>query len=598
MLIRLLPLFCLWALSGCNGTSGDNGPDPFNPGTDVQSVRLGHFNEQGQFVDGQMGISLAPVDGQVQISAGGTLGLSVGVADENGDPVSQAATVQFSSPCVTAGDAVLDTQVQTVNGVANAAYEDISCAGANGSTDVISATLELEDETLSLQQSISIAAEGLGSISFVSATPQNILIQGTGGQGNESSAVLQFQVTGELGNSLAQQQVSFTSSTSAGGLYLDPEQALSNEEGLVSTRVVAGTTPTVVRITATTSGQDGVQLSTQSDLLSVNTGLADQDSMSLATDSFNLEGWDFNDAQASLSVRLSDSFNNPVPDGTVINFTAEGGQIQSHCTTQDGGCSVAWLSTHPKPQDGRVTILAYAVGRETLLDANGNNVFDTVDGQALYDCLDHGFNGIFPGCTPQMASTGFIDMSEAWLDSDEDGQWEAGEVFVDNNGNQQFDPADGLFNGFPCLHSDLCAGQQENAVIRKALVLTLSGSDAYLSIVEGDSILFSNFGMGTEPELTIARGEQREFVLQMTDQAGNPLPAQTQIEISTDAGLLDGTTAFTVPNTPQRGKGVSLRFELLNNLQQSDSATKASILIHAVTPQGIESELALAVNLQ
>jgi hypothetical protein len=50
-------------------------------------------------------------------------------------------------------------------------------------------------------------------------------------------------------------------------------------------------------------------------------------------DEFNLEAQDYDGEVANITVRLSDSFGNPVPDNTVVSFTAEGGQIQSSCTT-------------------------------------------------------------------------------------------------------------------------------------------------------------------------------------------------------------------------------------------------------------------------
>lgn len=43
----------------------------------------------------------------------------------------------------------------------------------------------------------------------------------------------------------------------------------------------------------------------------------------------------------------------PVPDGTVVNFTTEGGSIPGSCVTQDGVCSVTFTAQDPRPANGR-----------------------------------------------------------------------------------------------------------------------------------------------------------------------------------------------------------------------------------------------------
>jgi hypothetical protein len=41
-----------------------------------------------------------------------------------------------------------------------------------------------------------------------------------------------------------------------------------------------------------------------------------------------------------------------------------------------GECSVRFCAGNPRPADGRVTILAYALGEESFVDSNGNNRYD------------------------------------------------------------------------------------------------------------------------------------------------------------------------------------------------------------------------------
>ena len=74
-----------------------------------------------------------------------------------------------------------------------------------------------------------------------------------------------------------------------------------------------------------------------------------------------------------VQVLAADHFNNPVPNGTAISFTTEGGAIDGSCLTDDGGCSVTWRSQRPRLPDGRFTILATAIGNESFLDSERNN---------------------------------------------------------------------------------------------------------------------------------------------------------------------------------------------------------------------------------
>src|SRR6185369_13293017 len=126
-----------------------------------------------------------------------------------------------------------------------------------------------------------------------------------------------------------------------------------------------------------------------------------------------------------VTARLSDHFHNPVPDGTAVSFTTNGGSIQPSCTTINGACSVTWTSQNPRPfvpgiNVGRATIHAYAVGEEAFVDLNGNGVADTGE---------------------------FTDNSEAYRDDNENGVRDVSEPFIDFNGNGQFDGPDGKYNG-------------------------------------------------------------------------------------------------------------------------------------------------------
>src|SRR5206468_6170636 len=128
---------------------------------------------------------------------------------------------------------------------------------------------------------------------------------------------------------------------------------------------------------------------------------------------------------AVLTARLADHFGNTVPDGTAVNFITEGGSIGSSCTTTTGSCTATFTSQNLRPTNGRVSVLAYAVGEEGFSDTDGDGLADKVPNE-LVDA-----NGV---------ST---DMPEAFLDSNENGVRDGGETFIDFNNNGNYDAADG-----------------------------------------------------------------------------------------------------------------------------------------------------------
>ncbi|MFT7219443.1 MAG: hypothetical protein ACI8Z1_001057 [Candidatus Azotimanducaceae bacterium] len=99
----------------------------------------------------------------------------------------------------------------------------------------------------------------------------------------------------------------------------------------------------------------------------INSGAGDQDSFSISRvdnngrtiaidDIFGIEGDQFNDQTAVVEVDLADFFNNPVPDGTLIKFRTELGDIGQSCQTLGGSCDVTFTSADPRaPIDTEVS---------------------------------------------------------------------------------------------------------------------------------------------------------------------------------------------------------------------------------------------------
>ena len=557
-----------------------------------QLLRFGHFNTQGNFIEGVLGVSVEDANGDVTISAGATLGLSAAIVDQEDQRVVPPTPISFSSNCVSNGLATIDETVNTINGEAFSTFEDVSCAGNNGNTDQIIATLVANNQTLTLLRSIELLPEDVGSIQFISADPENIILTGTGGQSSQSVSTLTFQVNGALGNPLAQQEVDFELNTNAGGINLSPASGFTNSQGQVSTRVTAGTVPTAVRVTASTTGADNNNITTQSDLLSVNTGLPNQNSFSLSINNLNVEAFNISGQEVTFTARLADSFNNPVPDGTTVNFTSEGGVIEPSCTTVDGVCAVTWTSTNLIPGDHRITVLATAIGHETLFDSNGNNVYDDDDGGPIIDNSDSG------AILSLFNQTGFVDHAEAWRDDNENGVRDPVEIFIDNNNNQEYDDEDGLFNGPQCISETLCGeGLASTTVVRRISTFIASSSAALIDLVNENGTIIESNNMTLPPSgLTLARGQIFNFTLRFSDTAIQPIASGSTIVITTTAGLLGGDINEVMPFTNTSGS-IDQNFTILNNLDGGDDPTTATVTATITSPSGFESTLIFSISL-
>lgn len=561
-------------------------------------IRLGYFDENENFIEGKIALSIA----ESSISAGGTIGLSVDLIDRNGDLIVTPLPVTFTSNCVQNSNASIDGSVLSINGKASSTFEDINCAGATGTDDVILASVTVDDITNTANETITITGEQLGSIEFISAEPSSIVLKGTGGQNKQETSTLTFKLKSQLGNVLAQQKVDFALNTSVGGITLSRNSGFTNSQGLVSTQVSAGTVPTAVRVAASASmdfNGDKITVQSQSDLLSINTGLPEQRSMTIAASVLNPEAHNRPGEESDITVWLSDNFNNPVPDGTTINFTTEGGNIEPSCSTTNGSCSVTWKSSEPRVANHRVTILATALGHETFFDTNGNNVFDGDDGNSIIDIgTSTNFNvdsGL--GNYPAQVS-GFLDMSEAWRDDNENSKYDNGEIFIDFNNDGSFSNADGLFNGPQCQGANCAEESMRISHVRKALRLVMASSGAVTRLTNSNgSATYQNSLTNTNAALPdVPNGGSQAFNFYFAD-TGTPnqtMPFGTTVSISLSAGVLEGQTDFTVGNNNAEGFNV-MSFIII---QEADSDPETATLTITITaPSGVITQLSKSIAL-
>ncbi len=387
------------------------------------AIRMGYTG--GAFTPGVVGIGVSP------LSPGGTTGLTVNMVDANGAAFTVPITVSFASNCSAVGKSTIDASVATINGQAVVTYQANGCVGA----DTVVATASFGGSSFRAQANLTVNADTAGSIEFLSATPALIAIMGTGGVGLSETSTVLFKVKSTQGLPVANQLVSFALNTSVGGLLVAPTSGYTNGSGEIGTVVRSGAVATGVRVTATAVA-GGLTLTSQSSQLTVSTGIPDQNSTGIAASVHNPEAFNFDGETVNISARLADHFNNPVPDGTALYFTAEGGAIESSCLTDNGACSVTWRSQVPRPVDHRATILMTTVGNESFFDEDGNGSYSNGDGEPYNDA---NANGVLD--EPFTDTNGNSLFDEPFTDTNVNGGYDFGEPFADYNHSGYYDGA-------------------------------------------------------------------------------------------------------------------------------------------------------------
>ncbi|MFB2733375.1 hypothetical protein [Shewanella mangrovisoli] len=557
------------------------------------------------FVAGKANVS---VD---ELTAGGTATISVVIQDDQGKPFTQPVDVKFSSACSTKSspEAEISSPVPSVNGVATTTYLAKGCVG----DDPINVTANAGGLNLSATASIKVLPANVGSIVFLSATPQNIAILGTGGA---ESSVVKFKVLDTNSNPVSNQLVSFNLNTTSGGVELDPISATTNNQGIVQTVVRTGTVATSIRVTGTIAGSSPV-ISSQSSQLIVSTGIPDQDSFSLSASILNAEGWDVDGTKVTVTARLADAFNNPVPDGTTVSFTTEGGAIEDACQTVKGSCSVIWTSQLARPEGqtlidstgalvrppvatlatnlgnyygqkygGRATITATAIGEESFPDINGNGRFDASEVNAFLNQKD--------------VSGKPFDLDDAFNDYNEDGIFnpqqsggqEGGELeeLIDFNSNGVFDVKDGKYNGVLCsvpAHAGCADGisDSKSLYVRGSLVIVMSGSTAYATPV-ADVLIDDSYSISKDKSIDIVGKGSATVYFTISDLHNQQMPAGSTVRFNTSAGSVASSASYTWPSSNYNaGREFSV------TLKGEDQPNSGTFIVEVETQSGVTTQV-------
>lgn len=553
----------------------------------VNGLRLG-FILDGVYYDAEIGI--APNE---PIAAQGSAILALAIVDENDVPVAGAESVRITSACINSGESTLSPEnpIAVPNGQITVDYQVGSCSGIDQLTAEIIGTEAQAFGT------IEIAEPAADSLTFISADPTLIVLRGTGGgPDRKEQSEVKFEAVDSQGNPQEGVMVDFSLTTDVGGITFNPASATTDAEGIVSTFVNSGDVATVVRVVATMDAMNGEgTVSAVSDVLTISTGLPDQNSISLSVEGTSVmieDAMRVDGITRAITVRMADKFNNPVPDGTAAVFTTEYGSIESACQTTNGACSVTWTSQAPRfptlpenqelvrtiydadyacpshnanggpcPDDlgfirgARSTILVTAIGEESFIDANANGIYD--EGERFANLteafLDNNWNGFYDPARTYCVNNPTLRECRAGSE----------EIFTDFNNNGVFDangddPANGypdegvtaVYNGLLCPpEGDGVYCSRELVNVRDDLQIILSDNPAWDVLVvdnRGNAVTDTAFNGG-------------EYQVYVSDTFNNAPIAGTTISVTSSVCEVNLSGNTEVPNAILPGAfGVSL----------------------------------------
>ena len=322
-------------------------------------------------------ITLGALNLGANLAAYGTRSVSVPVTNVGGGIPASPVQVTFTTSCGTITPAIVTTDS---TGTASTTYSANGPTGCAGTSVAISASaVGASTQT----GTISVSSANATNIQFVSATPQMIYLKDSVGP---TQSQLAFKVVDALNNGLSNRSLSLSLSNNATGVSINvlnnttAVPLTSDSSGNVSMTVFSGTVPTSFTVKATLLDSIGnpTSVTASSNILTVAVGRPTQRSLSLALEHLSIEGFNNDNEKIGVTLYMADRQGNPVPPGTQVNFVTEAGVMLPPVCFVDANssCGVSYRSQGSRPASGRTSIMAYVVGEEEFVDANGNNIYD------------------------------------------------------------------------------------------------------------------------------------------------------------------------------------------------------------------------------
>ena len=562
----------------------------------VNPVEIGSLDDNGDFVD-----NIIRVEPSTTVGYLGSVELLFAVGNNIGERLISTQSIRVDSPCLLNGFASLSTDsiIELTDGIGTSTYTVADAC--SDTTDEVTATLVQAGNSnpASASTTLSLSAAPAADerfITFISATPANIALQGTGGGvGLEERAQVTFEVRDGSGNPVAGQEVTFELSRTTGGLTLADVSAITDVNGRVAATVISGTIATPVRVIATTerSPADVVNdpISVVSDSLTVSSGIVTQARFSVGVDTLNpAAAADINGISVRLTATGYDRFGNAVPDGTAVNFTSECGGVvdpqnggpRGACETVNGSCQLEWRSQPAADTvcaDNRVTIMAHALGEEAFSDNNGDGYY--TNGES------------------------FSDNSEAFRNDNESSDvggptYDAGELFIDLDNDGSFGEATpiesapaGLYNGIACVSDGTVCSSDAVSVFSNIEIVAGPIDASSLNITVEDAA-----GVVLDPAVDPV--EPGSLVVRVTDSFGNVPPLSTVVSASSTGECEVATPDATMSNSNAKAEfraGVSVIAAAANDPDTSDTITIAVTIPAEVGGSGNPRNLVFDCNL-
>lgn len=498
-----------------------------NSGGDVNVVLLEPVLGNGvgaSFTAGQLSLSLDA------LSAGGAAWIEASIVDSakgNNLITSQSYTVIFNSECLNSIPAKAELsqkEVLTGTGKVAVTYTAKGCVGE----DIITAQLLIDGQVEKIATgTLTVAPAEVGSISFVGVDSSALSIATIANPVLPTQAKVTFKVMDKFGDPISNKEVKFFLGNNYNDMELARDSNLTDSSGMVSAIVNSGTTHGIAIVNATTLASDGqTEIRTSSQPISVTSGLPRQDRFSISAETFNPAAFNVDGVEVKITVRASDAFGNHVPQGTIVNFTAESGGINSSCNIENNGsCVVTWVSGGVRPGQnypaynlvndglGLTTILAYTLGEAGFTDKNSNYILDSDDD--------------------------FMAYGEAFRDDNWDSVRDDSEFYVDTNSDGEYSSAvnPAVYQGALCSDDMKGAGHCESLMhVRAQLRIVQSLDDKpVIRIFDCSSAApaCSEFDY-TDLEV-LDKTVGGEFYVVLQDKHGNMPPSETTLAIEGEA---------------------------------------------------------------
>ena len=278
-----------------------------------------------------------------------------------------------------------------------------------------------------------------------------INIRGAFRDGRGDSIGLAFRVA-QLDIPVPNASVEFSLGSNAPvNVLVEPAITMTDAAGMAYVRVIAGGSPGIVSVHAEATIDERTQ-ATNSPPITVLGGIPSQRGFDFACENTVIQAFTSraNDdwglvmkPGTNCTVQLSDRLGGRVGAGVRVFFTSEAGNVtQAQATGAEGAATTQHRIGDPppvdvapeqfeptywgshNPRDGVVTLIAFTKGEEAFIDLNGNKYFEEgVDDFPIE-----------------------FDLVEPFVDANDNGLWDPGEFFDDQNRDGQWTEANGVWD--------------------------------------------------------------------------------------------------------------------------------------------------------